>query len=667
MFSSGRLLWPFLVALTVSGLFWFRSFPVARGWFPAPLDDVYIHFDFARAMAEGHPFEWIGGQGYSSGETSPLYAVVLAMGWLVGFRGKALGVWAAVVTILSIAQIVRAVWALVRPAPPWLAAALTLLPLSLGLLDWTLASGMEMALFTAVLASTVVALERTRGTPRERGGQTRERRQWIVGAWGALLCLLRPEAGVLVFVFAIATARGAGPRSAIAAILRSALPGALATLAVLAANLRHTGTAQSAGAQLKLLSSLPYLSPQDRAHAFVENLVVFFVKGVFELGISRLAALLLVVFVAAACTGRARRTAATCIVGSVFYMLLVSWNSNAPFHNFRYYAPTLLLLTIAAAMGIARIAQVRRFGKPAAGIALALSFGLLWPKIPAQMRHYRAAVGNIRDQQIEAGLRLRDVTDPSARILVGDAGAIPFVSGRTAIDVLGLGGYHGMPFARAAVFGEGAMIELIERLPANERPSHLALYPNWFPEITRRFGVEFDRVTLAENVICGGLVKGLYRADWSTLEGVDPDARDPNVIDELDVADVVSEREHGYVPPLPHGGYVTIDVKRLRDRGARFDAGRVIPEGAQETFVVRKAPDDGHGFVVVRVDDGADGLRLRTRTGDVPLILAPLEVGSWRVARAEVRDLAKGDVLTLHGGRTYVDHHVWITRAEDAP
>ncbi len=38
----------------------------------APLDDVFIHFDFARSIARGHPFEWSRGNGYSSGGTSLL-------------------------------------------------------------------------------------------------------------------------------------------------------------------------------------------------------------------------------------------------------------------------------------------------------------------------------------------------------------------------------------------------------------------------------------------------------------------------------------------------------------------------------------------------------------------------------------------------------------------
>jgi len=65
-------------ALAVAAAFWVPAREAARGWFPSPLDDVYIHFDFARSLATGHPFEWLPGQGYSSGETAPLYAVIPA-------------------------------------------------------------------------------------------------------------------------------------------------------------------------------------------------------------------------------------------------------------------------------------------------------------------------------------------------------------------------------------------------------------------------------------------------------------------------------------------------------------------------------------------------------------------------------------------------------------
>src|SRR5688572_32121069 len=112
---------PILAAIAVGAAYWVPASDVARGFFPAPLDDVYIHFDFARSLATGHPFEWIPGQGYSSGETAPLYAFLLAVGYLVGFRGALLGVWAAVLAIAGVAKLLASVRTLAHPCPPWLA------------------------------------------------------------------------------------------------------------------------------------------------------------------------------------------------------------------------------------------------------------------------------------------------------------------------------------------------------------------------------------------------------------------------------------------------------------------------------------------------------------------------------------------------------------------
>jgi hypothetical protein len=65
----------------------FSRFIEDSGFWSAPLDDVFIHFDFARSIVRGHPFEWSSGAGYSSGGTSLLYPFVLALGIPLGFDG----------------------------------------------------------------------------------------------------------------------------------------------------------------------------------------------------------------------------------------------------------------------------------------------------------------------------------------------------------------------------------------------------------------------------------------------------------------------------------------------------------------------------------------------------------------------------------------------------
>jgi hypothetical protein len=647
------------LACAIAALFWIPAASVGRGWFPAPLDDVYIHFDFARSLGQGHPFEWIPGQGYSSGETSPLYAVVLAVGWVPGFRARALGLWAAIVALVSVASLLGSIRRIVRPCPPWLAWPLALLPLSIGIVDWALFSGMEVAVFAAALGGAIEALARSRAPAR--GGPTREARQWRLGAWGAALVLLRPEAAVIVAVLAVVAARGSGARSGALALVRASLPGALATLAVLATNYVATGDMRSAGAQLKLLSSNPYMSEVDRARVFAENLVTFWVKVVRGELAPR--PVLVVVLPALAVVGLFRRErrpiAAACLGSALAWMLLVSWNGNAPHHNFRYYAPGLVLVAFAASIGLASIAQARRGLAVAAALGFCAIASASW-KVPGQILHFRSASANIRDQHIEVGERIAQLPE-GAKVLLGDAGAIPYVSNRTAIDALGLGGYRGVPFARAAVYGEAATIELIERLDPRDRPTHFALYPNWFAALTSRFGVELDRVTIQGNVICGSPTKAIYRADWSALD-VPRSARaaPADLVDEIDVADVIDEGEHAYAPPLPHGGWTALDVL-TDDAGARrFDGGRTIPDGASESFVVTRSAS-GPLTLRMRIDHGARGITLHTARGSKELALEMPRAGAWRSATASLDGATAGERIRLEAhGSEYRDYHVWI-------
>ena len=111
---------------------------------PAPLDDVYIHFDFARSIAQGHPFEWTAGNGYSSGATSLVYPFVLAIGYFIGFRGVWLGVVAAGLAVASVIDLCRSLRVLARVAgrtPRWVPLLFAPLVLCVPLVDWSLFSG----------------------------------------------------------------------------------------------------------------------------------------------------------------------------------------------------------------------------------------------------------------------------------------------------------------------------------------------------------------------------------------------------------------------------------------------------------------------------------------------------------------------------------------------
>ena len=247
---------------------------------------------------------------------------------------------------------------------------------------------------------------------------------------------------------------------------------------------------------------------------------------------------------------------------------------------------------------------------------------------------------------------------------MGDAGAIPYLSGIGALDGLGLGGYHDLPFARASVHGVPAVIELVERLAAAERPDVMALYPSWWPGLVPEFGERAFGVKIEGNVIRGADEKVVYRADWSTL--APPGEARAGAADEIDVADLVSEREHDYRSPGPRGGWV-IGARLLSPDGrARFDAGRIVPEGKRESFRLREGLS-GEGVLVLRTDPGAAARitvsveRAGQSTPEREVELPPREPSRWHEIRAPLGPVRGGDRVRITARRgAFRGYHAWV-------
>jgi hypothetical protein len=207
-----------------------------------------------------------------------------------------------------------------------------------------------------------------------------------------------------------------------------------------------------------------------------------------------------------------------------------------------------------------------------------------------QVWFFGRASRNIRDQHMRVGRLLRLLEPRPHRVLVGDAGAIPYVSDLPALDIIGLGGYKQLPFARATRLGIGSGIELLERMPPAERPDLLAIYPSWWGTFPLWFGEVLAEVPVEGNVICGGAAKVLYRPHWESFNGSDRPFVTPSgerVVDELDFADLVDEAAHGY---RLEGAVGYVDMKLLPNPAMPvrdlWDAGRIAPQGAKERFTL---------------------------------------------------------------------------------
>lgn len=655
-----------LATLVVGGAgaaFWIAGFRRTGGAFPVPLDDVYIHFGFARSAALGHPFAWLPENGYSSGGTSLTYPLLLAPGWLLGLRGARLAWLAAAIAVGSIVDLARSLRALSGRHARLVSLTFAALLVSVPLLDWSLFSGMETALFAAVLGRALLAV---RGA-EDASPTARARAQLRAGAWAALLLATRPESAPLALLLAVSVVHAAGSLRTLPSLGRAFGPLLALLFAQAAANRLLTSEWAAAGAVRKLATASPFVTSLDVAMEVIKNLAALRSQA-FEaaLGGSRTALLVPLLGLAAALDRRARRLAIPLLLGALGALLLVSLNTTARFQNLRYAAPSLLMLLAAAALGAGAIARRGPLGKLAATVLVTLAIVAPSAAFPRQIEHFARASANIEEQQAEVARRLAAMRPRPRRALVGDAGAIPYLSGVGALDGLGLGGYHDLPFARASVHGVPAVIELVERLAPEERPDVMALYPSWWPGLVDLFGERAFGVKIEGNVICGADEKVVYRADWSTL--APPGEARAGAADEIDIADLVSEREHDYRSPGPRGGWV-IGARLLSPDGrARFDAGRIVPEGKTESFRLREGLS-GEGVLVLRTDPGAAARitvsveRAGQSTPEREVELPPREPGRWHELRAPLGPVRGGDRVRITARRgAFRGYHAWVER-----
>ncbi|MFN7147194.1 MAG: hypothetical protein ACK4YP_25730, partial [Myxococcota bacterium] len=126
-----------------------------------PLDDAFIHFQYARRMAEGAPFSYQAGDGFSSGATSLIWPAVLAVGWRLGFQDVSLYVWTLLLNtvLLAAAGTFTYRW-LGRVADERTALFGTVLLVTTGPLVWAAFSGMEVLLFATAMAAVLDGITR---------------------------------------------------------------------------------------------------------------------------------------------------------------------------------------------------------------------------------------------------------------------------------------------------------------------------------------------------------------------------------------------------------------------------------------------------------------------------------------------------------------------------
>lgn len=686
----------FLLLATLAGvqvvvLFLFAWFG-AGGHFMFPLDDSYIHLQYARRLAQGQILSYSPGMLPSAGMTSPLYVLLMAPSFLAGLEGAR----AAFIAFLFGA----ATWVLL---PIWVyqltkllsngtcGVIASLLTLANGHLLWNFMSGMETGLFALLLVGGVLGAQLW-WQNEDRLGRA------VALACLAMLPLVRPEGAVatIAILMVVMVRRGEHPRLPVGLILACLIP-LFAWLALLKV---ATGDWRPAGLVVKGLMANVYLDwpaklallfehlnaiPLRFYHNFIPDDAYAAFKGTDVLPYVAPGMFYLSVFGAgfALMTGwRSGKPAGGSFLALLWLGGLASVaTSLIPFiHQQRYLAPWTIPAIILAVTGAWRISQV--FHQFQETVVRSVGVGLIVLSLPT-VGFWMSEYGrNSRD--IYHVLRVATFAIPSEGppMAITDAGVLAFYTNRPVVDLVGLGSQE---FTRRFIQGDGATLAGLSTLSHNVRPEYLVTYREWFGP---RFPIGEGRwlSSVPRTSITSGIAIGKFPILWDEIDAAKPLPQGGGrILQEINVAEIVSEKASRYrwerglydvqpllapqplapvnrfeVPPVVPSDTPTTVILALPPLMAA-DGGRTVrgesfayrprlePSGRLQTWNLRvgspflpQSPQPAARSIVVMVESNMTGYTAR-RIVDIPPDGA-----------VETRQVDLGDMMDEAGGAAWI-------------
>ena len=660
-----------------------------EGHFVAQVSDLYVIAQYAKAMAEGHPFQYNAGEAPTTGATSLLHTAVLAVAHAAGARGEGLIAFAvllgAALYLASIPLAARVATRLAGRREGQLAGALVALG---GPVVWGYLYGSDIALFLFLalllldrwlaywsgasasgfaVAGTLVAVARPEGLPialvlgaaslRRPGASLRERLvAWLPAAAGLLVLGLQR----LVTGAWLPTSVGE----------KSLLPnyGPVETVAL-----------ASKYAVDVLRGLLLGLYPSEAPIGFSQGQAAFFFPPL---------ALSFVLLVAVKSRDGLRRGVWTWLVLVALVFALAGPNVFMGVHFNRYllWAFPGLLALAAAGLGVAtrlvaREDEALERGLFRAGAGLFVLLGLLSTARFAAV--YAEMAGETWRREIPMAAWIRANLPPGVAI-ANAATSVEYLTGHRSVNL------HGVTspafVGNRTAEREAGLFESLGRLPAADRPPFLLLTRSGY-DASELMHALADAPPVHETASLGDDLL-LFRARWDIVDSgerpVLPEARAAMApleeVDRLDVCDTRDEAAHGYryasrrgelllagavgIGPLPGGEAPLADAGRLILGDESFS---VRTRGGRELVVVLRARTPvvaralgARGGVTTPVEVPEMGIVVRAGGREVARLALPNRPG-WNehVFRVPPEAVSEGTTDLVLSGR-YDAFHYWF-------
>jgi hypothetical protein len=665
---------------------------VTGGGLSLPLDDSFIYLQYARAIAQGHPFVYTPGNAPTTGATSLGYPLLLLPPHLLGLSPSIAIAWALAIGVVGFAASALLMVRLGRRLGGWVGGALALaLFMASAQLLWGYMSGMEIPLYATVLLASLSTYL----------GERREARFPKLRFWLLALALSRPEGAILCFMFGLLIladrhrAARAGAKIRLAEPI-SILPFVFGALPFLV-NLAVAGSIESTSSQAKSILAEPY---KEARASYIQNAPA--VWG--DIASSYAGQFLL--------DGRGlpfRRMTIPFAIGVALYVLFAwwprarSWDGGLALlplvgagvlvnslpvvwqvHLFRYQQglyPVVLLLTAA---GWGRLAAWGWTSLPRAAGALVAGAAVLVPVIawtPLLARadaeialFYAHNCENILHQQVRVGQWIDRTLPRGAIVGLNDAGAIAYYGRRSTLDLVGL---TTAGFARVYRSGLGCLFEHLRRLPPERLPTYFAIYPGWFPywEESGILGPEAFRAHLGINTITGGTDLVVYPASWIDVKPTDrpvlphPETEGRHLVDSLDLGWLEDEARHEWkAEPEATDVLRRYAYADVRNRPVT-DAGRIVRKG--ERFRASVTP--GRDLTLVMRTDAWYPSRLEVQVDGAPAGVWTIEWSgsvwiepTFTIPARLIRNprplisITRIEPEDAGGGRDYAPFHYWL-------